>query len=59
MRDRTFIDPFLDSIDAILAWFSTELKQTLSHTVILKQLMIRIHWLRVMDRCFPSFVSMG
>lgn len=28
MRDRTFIDPFLDSIDAILAWFSTELKQT-------------------------------
>lgn len=28
MRDRTFIDPFLDSIDAILAWFSTEVKQT-------------------------------
>jgi intracellular multiplication protein IcmB len=28
MRDRTFIDPFLDGIDAILAWFSTELKQT-------------------------------
>src|SRR5476651_958457 len=28
MRDRTFIDPLLDSIDAILAWFSTELKQT-------------------------------
>jgi len=28
MRDRSFIDPFLDSIDAILAWFSTELKQT-------------------------------
>ncbi len=28
MRDRTFIDPFLDSIDAILAWFSTELKQS-------------------------------
>lgn len=28
MRDRSFIDPFLDSIDSILAWFSTELKQT-------------------------------
>lgn len=28
MRDRTFIDPVLDSIDSILAWFSTELKQT-------------------------------
>lgn len=28
MRDRSFIDPFLDSIDVILAWFSTELKQT-------------------------------
>lgn len=28
MRDRTFIDPLLDGIDAILAWFSTELKQT-------------------------------
>ncbi|MBX3708599.1 MAG: type IV secretion protein IcmB [Gammaproteobacteria bacterium] len=28
MRDRTFIDPFLDGIDAVLAWFSTELKQT-------------------------------
>ncbi len=28
MRDRTFIDPFLDGIDSILAWFSTELKQT-------------------------------
>src|SRR3990167_8910976 len=28
MRDRTFIDPFLDGIDAMLAWFSTELKQT-------------------------------
>lgn len=28
MRDRTIIDPVLDSIDAILAWFSTELKQT-------------------------------
>ncbi len=28
MRDRTFIDPLLDSIDAIMAWFSTELKQT-------------------------------
>lgn len=28
MQNRTFIDPLLDSIDAILAWFSTELKQT-------------------------------
>lgn len=28
MRNRTFIDPLLDGIDAILAWFSTELKQT-------------------------------
>jgi intracellular multiplication protein IcmB len=28
MRDRTFIDPLLDSIDAIFAWFSTEAKQT-------------------------------
>lgn len=28
MRDRTFIDPLLDGIDAVLAWFSTELKQT-------------------------------
>lgn len=28
MRDRSFIDPLLDSIDSILAWFSTELKQT-------------------------------
>jgi intracellular multiplication protein IcmB len=28
MQDRTFIDPLLDSIDSILAWFSTELKQT-------------------------------
>lgn len=28
MEDRTFIDPLLDSIDAILAWFSTDLKQT-------------------------------
>lgn len=28
MSDRTFIDPFLDGIDALLAWFSTELKQT-------------------------------
>lgn len=28
MRDRTFIDPVLDSIDAILAWFSTDLQQT-------------------------------
>ncbi|RDI48621.1 type IV secretion protein IcmB [Aquicella lusitana] len=28
MRDRTFVDPLLDSIDAILSWFSTELKQT-------------------------------
>src|SRR3989338_9670478 len=23
-----FIDPFLDSIDSLLAWFSTEIKQT-------------------------------
>lgn len=28
MRDRSFIDPLLDGIDSILAWFSTELKQT-------------------------------
>lgn len=28
MRNRTFIDPLLDSIDALFAWFSTELKQT-------------------------------
>lgn len=28
MQDRTFIDPLLDGIDSILAWFSTELKQT-------------------------------
>lgn len=28
MRNRTFIDPLLDSIDAVLAWFSTEIKQT-------------------------------
>ena len=28
MRDRSFIDPVLDSIDSVLAWFSTELKQT-------------------------------
>ncbi len=28
MQDGTFIDPLLNSIDAILAWFSTELKQT-------------------------------
>ncbi len=28
MRERTFIDPLLDGIDAVLAWFSTELKQT-------------------------------
>lgn len=25
---RSFMDPFLESIDSILAWFSTELKQT-------------------------------
>lgn len=25
---RSFVDPLLDSIDSILAWFSTELKQT-------------------------------
>ncbi len=28
MEKRTFIDPLLDSIDSVLAWFSTELKQT-------------------------------
>src|SRR3990167_4912539 len=28
MQNRTFIDPVLDSIDSVLAWFSTELKQT-------------------------------
>lgn len=28
MSDRTFIDPFLDGIDSLLAWFSTEVKQT-------------------------------
>lgn len=28
MTDRTFIDPLLDGIDSVLAWFSTELKQT-------------------------------
>src|SRR5258708_404332 len=28
MQDRTFMDPVLDGIDAVLAWFSTELKQT-------------------------------
>ena len=28
MPDRSFIDPILDSIDAVIAWFSTELKQT-------------------------------
>lgn len=28
MRDRTFMDPLLDGIDAVLAWFSSELKQT-------------------------------
>lgn len=28
MRDRTFIDPFLDGIDAVLSWFSTEIKQS-------------------------------
>lgn len=28
MQNRSFIDPFLDSIDSLLAWFSTELKQT-------------------------------
>ncbi len=28
MRDRSFIDPLLESIDSLLAWFSTELKQT-------------------------------
>jgi len=29
MKDRTFIDPILDGIDALLAWFSTEAKQTI------------------------------
>lgn len=29
MADRTFLDPFLDGIDSLLAWFSTELKQTI------------------------------
>lgn len=29
MSDRTFIDPFLDGIDSLLAWFSTEAKQTI------------------------------
>jgi intracellular multiplication protein IcmB len=28
MPERSFIDPILDSIDSILAWFSTEIKQT-------------------------------
>jgi intracellular multiplication protein IcmB len=28
MKDRTYIDPLLDGVDAVLAWFSTELKQT-------------------------------
>lgn len=28
MRVRGIVDPILDSIDAILAWFSTEIKQT-------------------------------
>lgn len=28
MNDRTFIDPILDGIDSLLAWFSTEVKQT-------------------------------
>lgn len=28
MADRTFIDPLLESIDTVLGWFSTELKQT-------------------------------
>lgn len=28
MPDRSFIDPLLDGIDAVLAWFSTEIKQT-------------------------------
>lgn len=28
MSDRTFMDPVLDGIDSLLAWFSTELKQT-------------------------------
>jgi len=25
---RSFVDPILDSVDSVLAWFSTELKQT-------------------------------
>jgi intracellular multiplication protein IcmB len=28
MQNRTFMDPLLDGIDSVLAWFSTELKQT-------------------------------
>lgn len=28
MAERTFIDPLLDGVDSVLAWFSTELKQT-------------------------------
>src|SRR3990167_1486326 len=28
MRDRNFIDPILEGIDSVLAWFSTELKQS-------------------------------
>lgn len=28
MNPRSLLDPFLDSIDSILAWFSTEIKQT-------------------------------
>ena len=28
MADRSFIDPVLESVDSILSWFSTELKQT-------------------------------
>lgn len=28
MQNNTFIDPLLNSIDAVLAWFSTDLKQT-------------------------------
>ena len=28
MSDRTFIDPLLDGIDSVLAWFSNEIKQT-------------------------------
>lgn len=27
MSDRSFIDPVLDAVDSLLAWFSTELKQ--------------------------------